>query len=252
MAAIPRKSMPPLMPMMLPSPGTKVRIVADAFIPWSWVELPNPPLPMGQYPNLAKSVVHTFVHGDGRDAAKKSDDISNRFRIEGAAEVDVIEAPGETLGYLARHQASKSELRVFGRVLHSETDLGGLSSTITANRITPNSIEVSMAVSGNVPWNVAGPQPSIDFDYRIRLTFDPTTGQVSFQATAAHDGFPAHELFIESSGLVRFNKNYLPTFFAPPTFVTATPSVAQAAAGASALGGAAYRQNWTMSGSFTP
>jgi len=251
MAAIPRKSMPPLMPMVLPSPGTKVRIVADAFIPWSWVELPKPPIPLALRLSSALGP-SLFVHGDGRNPVIRSDDIGNRFRIEGAAEVDVIEAPGETLGYLARHQASLSELRALGRVLHSETDLGGLSSTITADRITPNSVEVSLAVSGNVPWNVAGPQPSIDFDYRIRLTFDPATGQVFFAVSAAHDGFPAHELFIESSGLVRFNRNYQPTFFAPTTLVTATPSVAQAVAGANALGGVAFRQHWTMSGGFVP
>jgi hypothetical protein len=251
MAAIPRKSMPPLMPMVLPSTGTKVRIVADAFIPWLWVELPNPPLPLNL--RLATALGPSlFVHGDGRNPAIRSDDIGNRFRIEGAAEVDVIEAPGETLGYLARHQASLSELRLLGRVLHSETDLGGLSSTIAADRITPNSVEVSLAVSGSVPWNVAGPQPSIDFDYRIRLTFDPATGQVLFAVSAAHDGFPAHELFIESSGLVRFNRNYQPTFFARTTLVTATPSAAQAVAGASALGGVAFRQHWTVSGGFVP
>lgn len=245
-----------LTPQVASSPGLWVRIAADAFIPWQWVEFPDPPpaaapaslvIPVA----LAGAALDFFVHGDGRMPVARSDEVGTRFRTRGVVEVDVIERAGESFGSLAQNQSSKSELRLAnGRVLHTETGRNPVTSKFIANRLGPHSVAIEIVVSGAVPWNVAGPQPAIDLKYSVNLTYHPTTRKVRWNVAAEHDGFPGHELFIESAGIVQFNKSYLPTWFSPPSTGTAHPSIVQATQGATALGGMFNRQTWTQSGEF--
>jgi hypothetical protein len=255
-----------LTPELASSAGLRVRIAADSFIPWEWVKFPEPPptatLPfpqLGPPALVASAALDFFVHGDGRMPAKGSDEVGTKFRTQGVAEVDVIQRPGETVGSLARNQPSKSELRFVGvpgvsgqKVLYGPVKSGPLTSSITASRIDPNSVLVEITVSGSVPWNVAGPQPAIDFKYSVKLAYDRAANKVRWNVKAAHDGFPGHELFIESGGMVRFKKSYLPDWFSPPSIGVAHPSIPQAISGAAALGGVFRPQAWTLGGDFTP
>lgn len=243
-------------PQITSSLGLRVRIAADSFIPWEWVKFPEPP--PGAAPGafivpvtLANSAFDFFVHGDGRMPASRSDHVGSKFRTQGMVEVDVIEQLNESFGTLAQSQPSKSELRLAtGRVLHTQTGKNPVSSTFTATRIHSNAVHIEMIVSGAVPWNVAGPQPAIDLKYSVDLAYDPGTRSVEWKIAADHDGFPGHEIFIESAGLVRFNKSYLPSWFSSPSTGTCHPSMIQAMQGAAALGGINNRQTWIKNGSF--
>jgi hypothetical protein len=258
--AIPQRALSSLTPSIASSPAIRVRILADSFIPWEWVKFPEPGEPgfVGMPPLTVpamglSAVLDFYVHGDGRMPAKRSDEVGMKFRTQGVVEVDVMEQRGETCGVLVRNQPSKSELRLIGgKVVYGPVKSGPLSSKITADRIDPNTVQVEISVSGSVPWNVAGPQPAIDFKYSVKLTYDRGTKKVKWNANAAHDGFPGHEVFIEQGGAVRFNKSYLPAFFSMPSTGIARPSIMQAIQGARALGGAHNPQAWTQGGEFMP
>jgi hypothetical protein len=260
-SAIPQRVLTTLTPQVESSPAIRVRIAAHSFIPWEWVKFPEPPPEAGfvGMPHLTvpamglSAALDFFVHGDGRMPAKRSDDVGTRFRTQGVAEVDVIQQPRETFAVLARNQPSKSELRLIGgKVLYGPVKSGPLTSRITADRIDPNSVSVNITVSGSVPWNVAGPQPAIDFKYSVKLAYDRAAKKVKWSVNAAHDGFPGHEVFIEQGSAVRFNKSYLPDWFSPPSTGTARPSILQAISGAKALGGIHMPQAWAQAGEFTP
>lgn len=245
-----------LEPQAATAPRLRVRLVADAFIPWDWVQFPEPPaflVPMMvQAPaGLAGAAFDFFVHGDGRLPVMRSDSIGKRYRIRGAVDVDVVEKPGESFDALAQNQPSKSELRfVNGKVLHTETGRNKTSSKFDVRRLSPSSVRVQLDVSGGVPWNVAGPQPPIDFGYAVDLSYDAALRKVMWRVEGDHDGFPGHEVFIESGGAVHFNRSYLPVWFAKLHTGTAHPSIMQACDGAMALGGLSHRQAWAESGSF--
>ncbi len=236
--------------------GVPVTFVADAFIPWNWVQIPEPPAvgpTGGPIVAGAGTMLDVFVHGDGRMPVSRPADIRGRYRTYGIAEVNLVERPGERFTTAARNQTSKSELRLAtGRVLHTQTGRGPLSSTIAARRTGPTTVRIAMTVGGSVPASVAGPQPAIDFHYEVDLAYDPANNRVSFVVNARHDGFPGHECFIVAGGRTRFNRHYLPAFFSRPSPGTARPSIAQSLQGAAALGGTFARQTWRRSGSFTP
>jgi hypothetical protein len=247
--------MPDLKPMAAARSGIPIRVVADAFIPWKWVEFPDPPPPpgiLGIPVTLGGAAVDFLIHGDGRLPASDSTQIGSKFRIQAAAEFDLIERPGETFALLARNQTSTCQFRSGSRILRTATDRGTLSSVILANRLSPHCVSVTIKMSGAVPWNIGGPQPAIDFSYSMTLAYDPGRRSVSWSGSAAHDGFPAHEVFIESSGKVCFNKAYIPTFFSPLSTGIARPTISQALQGSGALGGAINPQSWTSSGDFKP
>lgn len=54
-------------------------------------------------------------------------------------------------------------------------------------------------MSGNVPARVALFPFNIDYEYTILLT-DSVKGKTVASVTANHDGFPGHELFLETDG----------------------------------------------------
>jgi hypothetical protein len=250
--SIPSRPLAALTPQSSSSPGTLVRVAANSFIPWSWVEFPDPP-PVTLPILVGGAALDFFVHGDGRMPASRSDAVGTGFRTQGVVEVDVVERPGETFAVLARNQPSKSELRgPFGVVLHTETGRGPLTSKFSASRLAPNTVHLLFEVSGSVPWNVAGPQPAIDLKYSVQLDYDPAMNRLHWSMSAVHDGFPGHEVFLESAGGVRFKKSYLPSFFSVPGTGTARPTIPQAVDGARALGGAIHAQHWSQRGYFTP
>jgi hypothetical protein len=245
-----------LAPVSLCSLYQRLRIYGDAYIPWAWVQFPEPPVPpvppFGPVPAAASALLDFFVHGDGRGAAAVSGDVGTAYRIRSVVEVDLMETPSESYAWIADNQYSMSELRaVTGHTVVRQRNTGGISHTIKVYRVNPTAVSVEMTMAGNVPWNIAGPQPDIDFKYTVEIQKNPTSGQVHWDVKAEHDGFPAHEFFLESDGVLKFSEtSYVPAWFSPVSVGTARPNIVQACEGATALGGLTHKQTWSKSGTF--
>ena len=76
-------------------------------------------------------------------------------------------------------------------------------------------------MSGNVPAEVAVLPLNIDYEYVVTLT-QSADGKISAEVAANHDGFPGHELFLETDGRVGFKRSYTPTGFASQPFGATT------------------------------
>lgn len=228
---------------------TRVKVTAHAFIPWEWVKFPEPP-PTGIIPGVASAALDFFVHGDGRGPGQRS---GGTARMTTAVEVELLEdqAKNPVIGHPeASNQESISELRIFGGyVVKRQRGTGEftpVSKAVRVRRVAYCLVEVRINSSGNVPWYVGGPQRNIDYEYYIllRQTMDD---KVVADISAYHDGFPGHEVFLESGGNVLYSRSYLPTWFAPQAYgpgTTAYPSIATALKGGAALAGQYKYQEW--------
>jgi hypothetical protein len=97
-------------------------------------------------------------------------------------------------------------------VIHNKSPFKWRHYEHTQSRLSPCSVKVELTMSGGVPWRVAGPQPNIDFKYVVELRQKSKHG-IEWKGEGLHDGFPAHEFFIESAGAVQFSHYYAPTWF---------------------------------------
>jgi len=80
---------------------------------------------------------------------------------------------------------------------------------------------VHIKMSGNVPAEVAILPLNIDYEYVVTLT-QSADGKISAGVEANHDGFPGHELFLETDGRFGFKRSYTPTGFASQPFGATT------------------------------
>ncbi len=228
---------------------TRVKVTADAFIPWAWVKFPEPP-PIDAASGIASFALDFFVHGDGRGPGQRP---GGSARMTTSVEVELLEeiAKYPVIGRpIAKNQESVSELRaITGHVIKRQRGFGEhthVSEAVKVKRLAYCLVEVRINMSGNVPTTVAGPQRNIDYEYFILLR-QTAKGNVVANVTANHDGFPAHEVFIESGGNVKFSRNYVPTWFASEGYgpgTTAYPTIATATKGGLALAGQYNYQKW--------
>jgi RHS repeat-associated protein len=221
---------------------SKVKVTAAAFIPWDWVEFPDP--------NILNPV-RGYVHGDGRGPG---DPWSGKYRLMNWIDFDVLEKnmkdPDSQGTKFADNSSSTRQIRVGSHVIDSFTSKGSFTHTTKATRKGSCTVEVELTMSGGVPWLVGGPQPPIDYSYTISVTEFPG-GKISAQIRASHDGFPGHELYVEASSIVKFGKSYMPTWFASePPGQTAHPDVLQAIKAREALAGRYKHQDWLASAKF--
>jgi hypothetical protein len=196
--------------------------------------------------------VHWQVHGDGRPAGA-APPLPGQSRMLAAITVEILESAKADPEVTRTEEIGTSVGRLVnnaGKELFRYTQKASGGATFSVTRIGPNSVQIDVNMSGSVPWLVGGPQPSIDFSYSV--SFMQCGNKVSWFLKAQHDGFPAHESFIESAGVVKWNKSYVPTWFAAARPGTvAYPSVANAILGALALAGEYRPQNFSAKGSFT-
>lgn len=237
---------------------TKVRLFADAYIPWEWVRFPDTkvrlPPPVVAPPVGPGSLGFFFyVKGDGRGHARTSGDVGRNYRLRSMVEIDV--ANPEQYVWVGDNQSSLSQIRnetILGtmvlRQMEGEGPVNDKQPTVDVT--SPTSIRATLKISGSVPWNVAGPQPDIFFKYVVDLEHDRDAGKVNWRISAEHDGFPAHELFIEAGGKVRHSYSYTPNWFYETNVKVAKPSEVQAVKGALALAGQHMHQRWSKKGAF--
>ena len=228
---------------------TRVKVTAHAFIPWEWVKFPEPP-PTTIVHGIASAALDFFVHGDGRGPGQRSGESA---RMTTSVEVELLEdqAKNPVIGRPeAKNKESVSELRTFGGyVVKRQTGTGEytpVSEAVRVRRVAYCLVEVKINSSGNVPWYVGGPQRNIDYEYYILLR-QTVNDKVVADISAYHDGFPGHEIFLESGGNVLYSRNYLPTWFAPQAYgpgTTAYPSIETALKGGAALAGQYNYQKW--------
>jgi hypothetical protein len=223
----------------------EVTVSADAFIPWEWVQLPSP----GPY--------YLQIKGDGRLPGSSPPSIaSHDYRMAQTLTVELLAsvsvAPIKTLG-MGISTSTRRLVDSSGKVVSTYTHPAHIVDfTLTAKRLSCNSVEVDIQMSGRVDWRVAGPQPPIDYSYKVILTQDGST--VSYDLTADHDGFPAHEFFIDSSASTKVNFYYVPIWFTsvpPGPGSIATPTFWQSVEGTLALAGRFMHQHYTEHNSFT-
>ena len=236
----------------------RVRITASAFIPWEWVKIPeetarqlaNTIPALGTILSVALDL---FVHGDARGPGDKP---GGSYRLTAQAEVELMENISKNpvvSPLITDNGVSSSEFRlVTGRVLRRTEGKGQLSSPEQAfdiKREGPCKVRVHIKMSGNVPAEVAILPLNIDYEYGVTLT-QSADGKISAEVEANHDGFPGHEIFLETDGRVGFKHSYTPTGFASQPFgkTTAYPTQQQADEGIKALNGVAHKQIWKQSG----
>jgi RHS repeat-associated protein len=223
----------------------RVKVTADAFIPWSWVRLPNP-LDYNISTRFAPKV-YRYIHGDGRGPGNPWD---GAYRLMNWIEFDFPEkVPHDIESYTDKfedNQPSISEDRLGSVVLWRIVLTAPFTATTHAYRIGPSHVGLRLKMSGGVPLRIGGPQPPIDYTYDVDLLRYCRNGtKIEATVNAEHDGFPGHELFVEYEGRIRYSKYYLPTWFASePPGQTAKPSPEQALRGSAALLGIFMYQKW--------
>lgn len=239
---------------------SRVKLLADAFIPWSWVVIPNPvkapippPLPL-PLPPIPVNQLSLHIKGDGRNFAASTGDVG-RFKLRNWIDVEILREVhrGRVVqGRQADNQGSAHKVFFAGMHLWTYEKRAPFTHVTDAEATNDCAVKVTMIMSGGVPWDVAGPQPPIDFRYEITLREDVKRRKIKWAVEAEHDGIPAHEFFIESGNRVHSNPRYIPHWFAsarPNTM--AYPSTGQAIEGTSALGGITHQQKWKKSGEFS-
>lgn len=227
----------------------RFRITGTAFIPWEWVQMPEPP-PVDVVVGPVALLLDGFVHGDGRGPGEKP---GGSYRLTASVEVEVLEElskSGVVDPPFTNNGESLSQIRtaIGGYVIKEQRARGSFTppnEAIKVKRLNSCLIQIDIKMSGNVPAKVAGIPFNIDYEYFILLR-QKADGKYVADMSGFHDGFPGHEMFLESEGRVLFTRHYLPSWFAsePPGKGTAHPSTAQAARGGLALSGQSDLQKW--------
>ena len=216
----------------------RVKVTADAFIPWDWVRLPGNPV----------SPTTEYIHGDGRGPGNPW---QGAYRMISWAEFEfpanVPDDIDKTVSKFMNSSSSTRQTRMRSYVVSTYTDTGTFTGRVDVTKIGPCEVQVQMNMSGGVPWLVGGPQPNIDYYYNVRLLRYTQDGGDHVGATiqAKHDGFPGHELFLEFNQKVLYHRSYLPLWFSSePAGQTAKPGPITAVNGTRALAGQYNFQEW--------
>lgn len=251
------------------------RFFAVSYIPWEWVKVPDMhwsvhPLVdrFVPYPKPPEFGVPWRIRGDGRGPVGSSWEVAGRFRTAAMVEFDLLDP----------HDRWKADVRSFAAIsgsasrwfegvdflggmgrkpIHAPTvqvsDTGKMPVAVARReRLDPDVYRVVLHVKGRVSRFIAGPQPYIDFHYSVLIKrISPNEIRVTVEGT--HDGFPAHELFIEPGWSGRSDwsgwkaVSYLPDWFSDVMATDAAPSKLQAACGFAALAGVYKRQHYSKS-----
>jgi hypothetical protein len=236
-----------------------LRIYADTFIPWEWVEIPDYPvilIPVPIYPLIATKGLGFYVHGDKRLQKHVYTQVGNKYRTRGIVEANLIESKDEVFFWAVNNQPSKSQFRIEDnllvgkRILGESNGSGSISGNTKVMRLGPSEINIDISVSGSAPPHVAGPQPAIDFHYRVNVWCDTEVGAVLYKVNVEHDGFPAHEFFLDCHGQIRARRYYNPDWFDEIMTATASPGIKSSINGSRALAGQYKKQIYSFEGSF--
>jgi len=211
--------------------------------------MPEPP-PVDVVVGPVALLLDGFVHGDGRGPGEKP---GGSYRLTASVEVEVLEKlskSGIVDPPFTSNGESLSQIRtaIGGYVIKEQRARGSFTpanEAIKVKRLNCCFIQIEMKMSGNVPAKVAGVPFQIDYEYFILLR-QKGDGKYVADMSGFHDGFPGHEMFLESEGQVLFRRHYLPSWFAsePAGKGTAHPSLLQAARGGLALSGQSDLQKW--------
>jgi RHS repeat-associated protein len=135
----------------------RVKVTADAFIPWDWVRLPSVPL----------SLTREYIHGDGREPGNPW---NGAYRMISWAEFDFpAEVPHDIDRSVSKYMASSSstrETRIGSRVMASVTESGPWKGLVKVYRIGPCEVGIELNMGGSVPAIVGG--------HSLRLTITIT------------------------------------------------------------------------------
>jgi RHS repeat-associated protein len=175
----------------------RLRVQADAFIPFAWVTFLWPVW---------------FLKGDTRQFATSAPPPS-ASRVTTVVRVEMESCVSNrnplVLATTIISPSTRRTLYVEGPGLPTwvwdQTLIGSYWHLISASRTGPCSVDLIIRTSASIPWSLAPGAPAIDWDYKFSLHAfevheeEGTYVVVSGKLGGSHDGFPAYEVFLSNS-----------------------------------------------------